>query len=198
MKSFKIKELVSQIESQLLHSKYIIHAHGYKIFFKSNKQNKPLFNLLHKIGFFKFHVTNKGHIVSYHQIVAFIFNGWKKLKWGSKCIKGKTEIHHIDNNTSNNSPYNLAYTSPIINKAIATITSIVFNKKDPLYYGTVQWSFQDFDVNYGDKGFLSLLISSIKALGKLTNFDSLTSMFSIMPYPQSCLLKSLISSLSID
>lgn len=192
LKPLKLK--IEKLKTLLKTARFFSDKNKYK--YLSKNQNPILFKLLGQIGFFKFHCSNKKkQIVCYHQIVLFISKGYKYLIVGGSAKKGKTEIHHIDSNTSNNDVSNLVYTSPIINKAISTITSIVFNRQDIQYHGTVQWSFQSFDVFYGDLGFIKLLTKSLNALGKIHDFDALKTMFSLMPYNQSCLYEKLITNL---
>lgn len=83
---------------------------NYKVLFNSFK-NKPLFDLLYKVGFFDFHKSNKGSIISLHQIVAYVNKGYKAYQNGFLCLKGETEIHHIDSNPLNNKNSNLIYVS---------------------------------------------------------------------------------------
>lgn len=192
IKPLKLK--IEKLKTLLTTARFFSDKNHYK--YLTRNHNPGLFKLLDKTGFFNFHKSNKRkQIVSFHQIVLFANKGYKYLFFGGQAIKGKTEIHHIDSNTQNNQPSNLAYTSPIINKAISTITSIVFNRQDIKYHGTVQWNFQSFDIFYGDLGFIKLLTKSLNALGKIHNFNALETIFSLLPYPQSCLYQKLLTGL---
>lgn len=84
-------------------------TNGYRVY--DLNKHKTLKALLEQYKFFQFHITNKGHIVSEHQIVAFFYWGYKALLNGFTCIKGELDIHHIDSNPSNNDPDNLIYLS---------------------------------------------------------------------------------------
>lgn len=85
--------------------------HQYLVIQK-NEASLPIFEVLKDCGFFAFHVTNMGQIVSLHQIVAFFHcGGLHALRRGKTCEKGKHEVHHIDGNTMNNHSSNLVYLS---------------------------------------------------------------------------------------
>ncbi len=88
--------------------KSVKNKEGYHILFKSN--NKYLFSKLAAVKMFDFYSTNSGEIVSLHQIVAYLFKGYKAFKNGYTIDKN-IHVHHIDSNTSNNTPGNLVYVS---------------------------------------------------------------------------------------
>lgn len=81
---------------------------GYKILVKS--KNKYLFNLLEKVKYFEFKSTNKGNITSLHEIIKYLYTGYKAYLNGFTIDKN-IHVHHIDSNTSNNAPGNLVYVS---------------------------------------------------------------------------------------
>lgn len=86
----------------------------YKVFIR-NTINEPLFQYLELHGFFDFHTTNHGFIVSFHQIVAFFkCGGLHALKLGLTCSKHFYEIHHINGNTFDNHKSNLIYVPKIL------------------------------------------------------------------------------------
>lgn len=84
------------------------YPHRYKAF--NLLKNTQLKEMLTKDGFFDFHVSNKGLTVYLHQIIAFYHcGGIQALLRSFVCVKGIHEIHHLNNNTNDNSPSNLVY-----------------------------------------------------------------------------------------
>lgn len=83
-------------------------------------RNSHLYQLLHLVGFFDFHVTNTQRlIVGLHQVVAYAYWGWKAYRNGFLARRGEVEVHHIDDNPLNNHPRNLIYVSPMENCLVA-------------------------------------------------------------------------------
>lgn len=85
------------------------------------QENKHLFKLIAIAGFFEFHQSNNGYTCYVSQVMAYI-NGnkkkggiWKYIK-GQVCNIGELEVHHNDENPTNNNCSNLEYVSPDINK----------------------------------------------------------------------------------
>lgn len=105
------------IKSKLNQIKLLIHNKCYKALKSKNylvlyhNHNKRLFRLLDEAAFFDFHITNNKLIVGLHQIVAYIYKGYKAYYNGYTVSKGEVEVHHINSNTSDNSPGNLVYVS---------------------------------------------------------------------------------------
>lgn len=172
--------------------KFILKEKSYKSFsskhgyvFLTKKNNKTLFTLLSQVGFFTFHKSNrKKQIVGLHQVVLFVFKGFKSLTFGGKCLKGKTEIHHIDHNPSNNSHHNLEYTTPVNNKVISSIVSICCNSKADYYNAAVQYDLDKVNLFYNIP-FCNLLVKSIKASSKLLNKDLFKELMFALPFSQS-------------
>lgn len=74
------------------------------------KENKTLFDHLDKFGFFEFHQTNNKQIAYFHQIISFFrCGGLQAFNNGFRCLKGETEIHHINGNCLDNRAQNLMY-----------------------------------------------------------------------------------------
>lgn len=95
-------------------------------------QNKELFRLLDESLFFQFHITNAGKSVLIYQIIKFFSErngGWKVVLEGEVAQKGQIEIHHYDHDVQNNSPENLEYVTPEMNK-LATEFTEKFIKSD--------------------------------------------------------------------
>lgn len=91
----------------------------YKIFILNNKENINLKTQLTQDGFFDFYILNNGHVVSYHQIVAFYFCGGKEaLKRNMQAPSNLYEVHHIDGNTLNNNSTNLVIIPKILHLEI--------------------------------------------------------------------------------
>ena len=82
---------------------------GYLVCYKKNKEE--LFKVLEDNGFFEFHTTNNGFVVSVQQIIAFFNYGYKALANGFTANYGEVEVHHLDSNCFNNEPHNLVYLS---------------------------------------------------------------------------------------
>ena len=119
-----MKELLHKLKS-LIHFKQFKSRkskQGYILLYK--KDNKRLFSLLNEAAFFDFHITNNQHIVGLHQVVAYIYHGWRAYLNNFTAAKGDVEIHHIDSDPSNNSPGNLIYVSPQEHLLISQATSI--------------------------------------------------------------------------
>lgn len=178
------KKYINQLK-QIIKNKeytYFKSKEGYILLPKS--KNKTLFSLLKKAGFFIFHKTNKGKIVGVHQVVLFIYKGWKSLAFKGECIKGKTEIHHIDHNPSNNNHHNLEYTTPVNNKAIATIVNICCNSTSSYYNSQVQFDL-DKVLMFGPSNFIELLLKSIKATQQFFDKDLFKELMFALPFKQS-------------
>lgn len=89
-------------------------VHQYKTFYR-NENNEDLFTQLYLDGFFDFHTSNGGSIVSYHQIVAFYCCGGREaLANGITCVQGHHEVHHLDGDSLNNDGDNLIYVPTLI------------------------------------------------------------------------------------
>lgn len=73
-------------------------------------KNKTLFNLLGKIGLWKFYENNTGKVIGYSQVVAFLFcGGLEALANGFTAVN--LEVHHISGDVTDNSADNLVYLS---------------------------------------------------------------------------------------
>jgi HNH endonuclease len=117
-----------------------------------SRSNALLFLILEECGFFQFHATNTRRlIVGLHQVVAFAHFGWKAYRNGFIARRGEVEVHHLDDDPTNNHPSNLVYVSPQENLLVAqavrrfnssriiTGQTIAFNRqgrlvKDPVAY----------------------------------------------------------------
>ncbi|MBE9176768.1 hypothetical protein IQ225_18230 [Synechocystis salina LEGE 06155] len=76
-----------------------------------------LYEFLKHIGFLGFHETNHGEIIYKHQLIKYLFgNGHKLYANGYYARKGEVEIHHLDNDPTNNEVDNLKYVSPQLNR----------------------------------------------------------------------------------
>lgn len=93
------------------------------------RYNTVLYWLLHKAGFFQFHVTNKGRLISRHQVVAYANFGYRAFLNGFVARKGQTEVHHIDSCPGNDVPENLEYTSPTDNLLCAEASRTAYRGK---------------------------------------------------------------------
>lgn len=93
------------------------------------RHNTALFWLLHKAGFFEFHVTNKGRLISRHQVVAYANFGYRAFLNGFVARKGETELHHLDSVAGNDVPENLEYTSPADNLLCAEASRTSYRGK---------------------------------------------------------------------
>jgi hypothetical protein len=82
---------------------------GYRVY--SLNKHKLLKAKLEQYKFFDFHISNHGHIVSEHQIVAFFHWGYKALMNGFIATKEDINVHHINSNPNDNRPENLIYLS---------------------------------------------------------------------------------------
>lgn len=120
----EIKAVIKEIKLLLPSAMYTSDNYGYQKLSKGN--NKELFKLLNKIGFFDFHSTNNGFICYMHQITLYLHKGWKMYRKGLMCNKGVLEIHHKDHNPSNCNPQNLVYVTPYENKLLSRIVQSGF------------------------------------------------------------------------
>lgn len=82
---------------------------GYKVL--TRNKNTYLFNLLDQVGIFDFNESNSGGILCLHQIVAYIYHGYKAFCNGFTINKKSIQVHHIDSDPTNNAPGNLTYLS---------------------------------------------------------------------------------------
>lgn len=115
------------------------------------KHNPVLFLLLKEVGFFDFHATNSGRIIMRHQVVAYAYKGYQAYLNGFQCLKGETEVHHLNSVPGDDRPENLVYTSPNDNLILAqtarsgyygkvkNTSTTIFNSqgravKNPLHY----------------------------------------------------------------
>lgn len=100
-----------------------------------NSKNKTLFNLLDQAGFFEFHISNNKFIVGLHQIVAYIYKGYRSYINGYTVEKGYIEIHHLDSNPRNNHITNLVYVSTqehlLISQASLNYTTTIVKSCEP-------------------------------------------------------------------
>jgi hypothetical protein len=179
------KVAINQLKYVIQHKLYksFKSKEGY-VFITNVKENKDLFTLLSKVGFFMFHKTNKRkQIVGLHQIVLFIYKGFKSLMFNGCIKKGQTEIHHIDHNPSNNCHHNLEYTTPSNNKAIATIVNICCDSNASYYNAQVQYDLDSVRLFY-NVPFCELLVKSIKASSKLLNKDLFKQLLFALPFNQ--------------
>ena len=75
-------------------------------------KNPRLHKLLVAYGFFSFHSTNKGVVVTRSQVVAFFFKGGHEaLKNGYSAQYGRVEVHHLNSLPYDDRPSNLRYVS---------------------------------------------------------------------------------------
>jgi hypothetical protein len=178
------KKLLNQLKELIQNKqyKYFKSKEGYKFITKSS--NKKLFALLNKVGFFVFHKTNrKKVIVGLHQIVLYIYKGYRSMCLGGSIKKGQMEIHHIDHDPSNNSYTNLEYTTPHNNKAIATIINICCNTRASYYNGAVKFDLDAVTLNY-NVSFCQLLVKSIRACSTKLNKDLFKELMFNLPFSQ--------------
>jgi HNH endonuclease len=122
-----------------------------------------IFEILNKYYFFSFHCTNKGKRCSVAQIRAYFSRnngGWKKALEGHCCQKGQTEIHHYDHNPSNNSPNNLEYVTPELNKLATVYAEKAILEGEEKVIAIVKRKFQSITVDI---------------LGKMVNFAEVIS-----------------------
>ena len=99
----------------------------------SRKNNSHLFRLLDIFCFFNYHQTNKGHTCYISQISLFINGNKSKCGWAdfinnNFCLMNEKEVHHYDNDVTNNYSANLQYTNPYENKTLSAV--IIKCKKD--------------------------------------------------------------------
>lgn len=120
----EIKDVIKEIKLLLPNVVYTSDKYGYQKLIKGN--NKELFKLLSKIGFFDFHSTNNGFICYMHQINLYLHKGWKMYRKGLMCNKGELEVHHKDHNPSNCEVGNLVYVTPYENKLLSRIVKSGF------------------------------------------------------------------------
>jgi hypothetical protein len=93
--------------------------HRYKVYNLDQECNKELKGRLESDGFFTYHVTNRGHLVGEHQIVAYYFSGGiHHMKKGGLARKGELEVHHLNGRTGDNRPENLRYVSVRMHEVI--------------------------------------------------------------------------------
>lgn len=190
-----MNKLVTQVKTIIKNKEYKSFKSIEGYVFLTRRNNKSLFAKLNRLGFFKFHKTNRRkQIVSLHQITLFIYKGIKSIALGGECLKGKMEIHHIDHNPSNNNIHNLEYTTPINNKAIATIVNLCCNMPQAQYYPShVQFDL-DQVLMFGPSNFISLLLKSIKASSNKLNKNLLADLLNILPFKHSKLILNSINS----
>ena len=170
---------------------YFEDKDGYR--FVTKAKNKRLFELLNEIGFFRFHITNKRKsIVTYHQIVAFLWRGWKLVRYHNYAEKGKLEVHHLDHNPRNNKPSNLVYATPTENKVISDITSICCKSNHTPYRGEVKFDLDRINL-FRDvsASFCEVLIKSIKATSKNFQKDLFKELMHALPFKQAKLIYNL-------
>lgn len=87
------------------------YPHRYRVLYR-NESNQHIFDQLRLDGFFDLHLTNKGEMVSIHQIVAFYkCGGIHAMRRGYMALQGEIEVHHLDGNGLNNCSSNLRYVS---------------------------------------------------------------------------------------
>lgn len=184
LKNLKLK--LGKIKTLLKTARFFSSKNKYK--FLTANQNKELFKLLNQTGFFKLHYSNrKKQIVGFHQVVLFVFKGWKSLVFDTQIIKGQLEVHHLDHNPSNNHYSNLEYTTPENNKAIATITSICCSTSAEYYNAEVKFELDKVQLFKGSN-FCKLLIKSIKATSSNFGKDLFKELLLALPFKQSRLI----------
>lgn len=173
-----LKELIKNKEYNFFKSEG-----GYKILIR--QENKKLFALLDQIGFFKFNKTNRRKtICGLHQIVIYIYKGYKSFQLGGSINKHQMEVHHIDHDPSNNSHHNLEYTTPQNNKAIATIVNICCNMSMAKYYkAEVKYDLDSVRL-FHNVPFCELLVKSIKAASNKLNLDLFENLMFALPFKQ--------------
>lgn len=163
------------------------------------KQNVKLFKLLDKLGFFKFHRTNtKKHLVAVHQVVLFLYKGWKYVSTGGQCLQGKLEIHHLNHNTLDNREENLWYVTPEENKAAADLTTLAMtNHKAGYYNQDIIFDLDKINLNRDlQLPFYKLLAITIKEtannLNEVIDFDFIRSALNCLPFRQAKLIANFI------
>lgn len=92
----------------------------------SRKDNQHLFKLLDIFCFFNYHQTNKGYTCYVSQIMLFISGNKSKCGWfdyikGNFCLLNEKEVHHKDNDVTNNNCQNLQYVTPNENKILNNV-----------------------------------------------------------------------------
>jgi len=184
LKSLKVK--LEKIKTLLPSARFFVNKNGYK--FLTQTQNPALFKLLKNACFFKLHASNKKkQIVGMHQVVLYVWKGWKKLYFGHKILKGSVEVHHLNHNPSDNHISNLWYTTPTNNKVIADITSVCCSTS--AYYHNAEVKFDIDRVNlFGVGNFCELLIRSIKATSQNFGADLFKELLLNLPFQQSKLI----------
>lgn len=113
-----IKFVIRLIKSLLPTLKYKISADSRVRYTKY--QHKNLFNLLHLIGFFDYHQTNNGFVITRYQVVYFLSQGWRDYRDGQFMLHLESEYHHLDHNPYNDILSNLVKVTPYENKLLAT------------------------------------------------------------------------------
>ena len=176
-----VKELIKNKEFN-----YFVTKYGYKIL--TRHKNKTLFSLLEKVGFFNFHITNRKKVmVGLHQVVLYIYKGYKAYHLKGIAPKGAIEVHHIDHNPSNNSVTNLEYTTPANNKAIATICSKCCKSNCGYYNSSIKFDLDAVRLHH-NVPFIKLLAKSLIATGKQIRKDLMKQFLLSLPFKQSKLI----------
>jgi hypothetical protein len=93
------------------------------------RHNRILFYLLHQAGFFNFHVTNKGFIVSRHQVVAYANFGFRAYLNGFVAKKNEVTVHHLNSTPGDDRASNLEYASPTDNLLCAEASRTSYRGK---------------------------------------------------------------------
>lgn len=184
MKISKLKALFHKIFN-LLRSAKTFSQEKNSYIYVTRQLNPTLFKLLDKVGFFKFHITNrKKQIVGVHQIVLFCSKGWKKLQFGLVCRAGATEVHHLDHNPQNNQPSNLWYVTPTENKVIAVIATSCCQVHINPYQGTVLFDLDRLNIGGGEKPFYKVLVESLIATSNSVNGNLVSKFIDSLPFKQ--------------
>jgi hypothetical protein len=89
-----------------------------------------LYDFLEHIGFIGFHETNSGDTIYQHQLIKYLIgNGHYLYSNGYYARKGEVEIHHLDNDPTNNRVENLKYVSHQLNVYCAHSLFLPYNGK---------------------------------------------------------------------
>jgi hypothetical protein len=122
IQQFHYNDLVTYLQNFTPRYQKTSAAQRYKAYDLDRYENTQLLKDLKAIGFFEYHTTNFGHIVYYHQIVAYIFcGGFYAMLEGDVCEEGHIEVHHINSNTADNRPSNLVYILTVIHREVTKV-----------------------------------------------------------------------------
>ena len=123
-----IKPYLVQLKSIMKQEQFFYYTNKNGYIVLTRDSNSHIFSLLDLAGFFDFHCTNsKKEIAGHHQIMLYIYQGYRFLMKGFTCPWGTYEVHHLDSDPSNNSPSNLTYVTPQENAICASLSSMKYH-----------------------------------------------------------------------